>query len=129
MSILVALLLAQAGANAAQLPPPSAAVAENITVIGSRLDDWKGGVYKRDGKLTCRIEESSGDTEIDMIRCGAMIRCFTPMTETMDAVAQADLPTRERNRQLSHLAQSAQPCLDAAHKIGVRMLAEKRVAE
>ena len=128
MSFIAALLIAQAGAAPAAVPttPPAPHVAEEMSVIDDRIADWKGGIYKRDGKLTCRIEQSTGDSEVDMIRCGAMIRCFAPLSDAMDAVAGSDLPDADRNRQMRELAGTAQPCLEAATNAGVRMLAEKR---
>lgn len=126
MSILAALLIAQAGATALPNTPPSPEVAREMAKIDEQLADWKGGVYKRDGKLTCRIEDGTGDNEIDLIGCGALIRCFTPLADAMDAVAAADITDANRKRQFGELTQSAQPCIAAAQKAGTRILAERR---
>ena len=140
MSILAALLLAQAATPAAVDPaapsplpafdtPPSEAVAEEILVIGRKMAAWKGGVYKKDGRLACRIRESSGEDAVDAIRCGAMLRCFATEEAEFDRIAGLSLPTKERNRMMQALAQTLTPCLDAAHDAGMRFLAESRVTQ
>ena len=137
MSLFVSLLLAQA-AGAATTPqripvdemleiPASEEVAEEIVVIGRELEKWKGGVYKQDGELRCRIKTSSGDEDVDAIRCGAMLRCFAPEVETMDRIAAMDIPRKERSEMMQAHAESLKPCLDAAHQAGMRFLAERRV--
>lgn len=120
-------LLAQA---AADLPvpqgPPSAAVAAEMKAIGQKLETFRGGVYKKDGKLTCRIAASSGDKAIDMVRCGAMLRCYAPRADELDAIAASAAPKAERSRKMQAVVASTQPCVTDASAAGVRMLAEER---
>ena len=137
MSILVSILLMaqSAAAPAAPATPsplptfvtaPSEEVAEEIVVIGKKLETWKGGLAAQDGQLTCRTNQSTGDTEIDGIRCGAMLRCFAPEVPEMNRLSSLDVPTEERNRLMQAHAETLVPCLDAAHEAGVRYLAEVR---
>lgn len=130
MLALAFVLMAQAATADLPVPegPPSEAVSEQITVIGERLKTFKGGVYKKDGQLTCRIEASTGDEAIDMVRCGAMLRCFAPRAAELDTIAASDAPRAERNRRMQAIAEAAQPCLEEASAAGVRMLAEQRDA-
>lgn len=127
MSWLLA-LLAQTAAPATPppLPPPSAEVAQEIVVVGTRAKIWRGGVFKRDGKLVCRTRQSSGDREIDAMRCGAMLRCFAPRAAEMDRIAAAKLPDAERQRQFKAVSDGAVPCLEEADAVGIRLLAERR---
>ena len=129
ISALTFAMFAQAAAAELPVPqgPPTEAVAEQITVIGKRLKTWKGGVYKKDGKLTCRITQSSGDKDVDMVRCGAMLRCYAPKAEELDAIAASDAPKADRNRKMQAVAEATIPCVEEASEAGVRMLAEERV--
>ncbi|WFL78604.1 hypothetical protein P7228_05955 [Altererythrobacter arenosus] len=126
MSLLFASLLVLQAGSPAPAPQVSPEVSDQALVIGERLKTWKGGLYKKDGQLTCRIEKSTGDPEIDAIRCGALLRCFGPNAEKMDAIAGSDLPREDRNRRMQELAQATKPCLEGAHKAGTMFLAEKR---
>lgn len=127
MSWLLA-LLAQAAAPATPppLPPPTAEVAKEIVVVGNRAKSWRGGLTKRDGKLVCRTRTSTGDREIDAMRCGAMLRCFAPRAAQMDRIAASDLPAEEKNRQYKAVGDGAVPCLEEADAVGIRLLAEQR---
>ncbi|UVI39902.1 hypothetical protein [Qipengyuania spongiae] len=137
MSILASILLmAQSVAAPAAAPPPpplptfvtapTKEVADEIVVIGRKLEAWKGGLAAQDGQLTCRTNQSTGDEEIDGIRCGAMLRCFAPEVPEMNRLSSLDVPTEERNRLMQAHAETLVPCLDAAHEAGVRYLAEVR---
>lgn len=138
MSILASILLfaqaTAAPAAASATPPPlptfvtapSEEVAEEIVVIGRKLETWKGGLSAQDGQLSCRTNRSTGDKEIDGIRCGAMLRCFAPEVPEMNRLSSLDVPTRERNRLMQAHAETLVPCLDEAHEAGVRYLAEVR---
>lgn len=129
MIALALALLTQAAAAELPVPqgPPSEAVAAEIEVIGKQLETFRGGVYKKDGKLTCRIAKSSGDEAVDMVRCGAMLRCYAPKVEALDAIAASDAPKDERNREMQAIVAATQPCVTEASAAGVRMLAEQRV--
>lgn len=137
MSMILALSLMQSVAVADAPAPQSAteptaenaAVREQITKIGEQLSTWKGGVYKRDGKLTCRIEESTGDMKIDAIRCAALLQCMAPLADRMDAIAAEVADKADRSRQLKAVAAEAQPCVDTFHVEKVVELARERAGE
>ena len=122
-------VLAQAAAADLPVPhgPPTEPVAEQIVVLGEKLKTWKGGVYKKDGKLTCRITQPSGDKNVDMVRCGAMLRCYAPKAAALDAIAASDESRKARNLKKQAIAQETMPCVEEASAAGVRMLAEKRI--
>ncbi|MFK4004667.1 hypothetical protein [Qipengyuania sp. NPDC077563] len=123
------LVLAQAAAPAATVPSEDA-IAEQVVEINRTLDKWKGGVYKKDdGKLTCRVEQSSGDQAVDLLRCGAMVGCYTPRVAELDAIAGADAPEADRRKQMQDIMDEVQPCIEDAHQLGVRRIATVRAAK
>ena len=122
-------VMAQAAAPAATAPSEEA-IAEQVVQINQTLDKWKGGVYKKDdGKLTCRVEQSSGDQAVDLLRCGAMVGCYTPRVEELDAIAAADAPEADRKAQMQEVMAEVQPCIEDAHRLGVRRIATVRAAK
>ena len=124
--ILAVLTLAMAQAAA----PSEEAIAEQVVQINQTLDKWKGGVYKKDdGKLTCRVEQSSGDQAVDLLRCGAMVGCYTPRVDELDAIAAADAPEADRKAQMQEVMAEVQPCIEDAHRLGVRRIATVRAAK
>ena len=126
---MIAYLIAQAAALAPLPLPdaaPSAAVASEIASIEQAMENWQGGVYKKDGQLACRISRSSGDEAIDAIQCGAMLRCYAPVAARLDAIAALDVDRDERARQMRPVVATTRPCIAQASKAGVRMLAEQR---
>lgn len=81
MSLLFIIALAAA---AHQAHPPgqasdqtsaSDAIVHEITVIGRRLDGWRGQVAFERKKPRCRTVNSTGDRRIDRIGCDAMVHC------------------------------------------------------
>lgn len=119
---------APAAADAAKAPPTEEAIAVEVVAINKLLDKWKGGIYRKDGKLTCRMQQSSGDNAIDLLRCGAMVGCYAPKADELDAIAASDATKEERVAQMKAISEETQACLDSAHRQGVRRLAEVRAA-
>ncbi|MBY6219081.1 hypothetical protein [Qipengyuania aquimaris] len=124
------LMLAQAAAPAAGAEMPSEEdVAREIVAINKVLDKWNGGILKRDGKITCRLEESSGDQAVDVLRCGAMVACYTPRVEELDAIAASDESADERRARMRAIMDEVQPCVANAEREGVRRLAFVRASK
>ncbi|PZT86607.1 MAG: hypothetical protein DI637_10380 [Citromicrobium sp.] len=121
-------LLAQAAATEPADPPSETEVAEHSATIEASLDKWKGGIYKKDGKLTCRIEQSSGDEAVDLLRCGAMVGCYSPKADRLDAIAASGDAKEEQIAQMRAISAEVQPCLAKAHEQGVRRLAVLRAS-
>ena len=119
---------APAAADAAKTPPSEEAIAAEVVAINQALDKWKGGIYKKDGKLTCRMQQSSGDEAVDLLRCGAMVGCYAPKADELDAIAASEATEEERVAQMKAIAEETQPCLAKAHREGIRRLAEVRAA-
>lgn len=127
---LFALVMAQAAAPEAKAQMPSEeAIAREVVAINRTLDQWKGGIFKQDGKITCRMNVSSGDQAVDILRCGAMVGCYTPHVDRLDAIAASDATTEEREVQMKEVMDEVQPCVEQAHRQGVRRLAIVRAAQ
>lgn len=127
---LFALVMAQAAAPEAKAEMPSEeAIAREVVAINRTLDQWKGGIFKQDGKVTCRMKVSSGDQAVDILRCGAMVGCYTPHVDRLDAIAASDATTEEREVQMKEVMDEVQPCVEQAHRQGVRRLAIVRAAQ
>ncbi len=124
---LLTLAIAQSAAPAAA--PSQEAVAKEMVAINRTLDKWKGGVYKNEGKITCRMETSSGDQAVDLLRCTAMVKCYAPRVDDLDAIANADLPLEERKEQMQAVMDDVEPCIAEAHRDGVRRIATVRAAQ
>lgn len=124
------MMLAQAAAPgvAADTPVSEEAIAREIVVIGRKLDDWKGGIYKKDGQLTCRIEQSSGDQAIDALRCAAMVKCYSPRVDELDRIASGDATRKARVAKMQAVAEEVKPCLESTEQEGIRLLAKARAA-
>ncbi|MBX7541572.1 hypothetical protein [Qipengyuania sphaerica] len=123
------LLIVQAAAPAAAEMPSEEAIAKEVVAINRTLDKWQGGVYKKeDGKLTCRMEQSSGDQAVDLLRCGAMVGCYAPRVEELDAIAASDAPAADRKAKMREVMDEVQPCVEKAHREGVRRIAIVRAS-
>lgn len=81
MSLLLIIALAAAAhqahptGQASDQTPASDAIVHEITVIGRRLDGWRGQVAFERKKPRCRTVNSTGDRRIDRIGCDAMVHC------------------------------------------------------
>ena len=126
----ILLTLAQASAaTPAGEAPTEEAIAKQTVVINRTMDKWKGGIFKQDGKLTCRMDTSSGDQAVDILRCGAMVGCYAPRADELDAIAASDAPKEERQEQMRAIVAEVEPCVANAHREGVRRLAMVRAAQ
>ncbi|QWC56763.1 hypothetical protein F7D01_06340 [Erythrobacter sp. 3-20A1M] len=121
MSVLAAILLAQAPAA---VPAPTQPT--EITVIGKKLANWKGGVFKRGGKLMCRTERSTGDAQLDAIRCGAMLACVRPVEGQIDAIMGSDLNKATKRKRFDALLDSTKPCLESYEDAAVAKMLARR---
>lgn len=122
----MSLLLALLAATPAAVPPPTAAVAREIVVIGQKLKSWKGGVSKVDGRMVCRTGKSTGDKALDAIRCGAMLTCMKPLEARVDALMASDRTQGEKRRAFDRLLSGIEPCLADYEAAAVTRLAEAK---
>ena len=130
MSLLVLVALVQAAGGTPPVPAASEeAVAAEIAGIDRKLGDWRGGIYKRDGKLACNTQVSSGDPAVDIIRCAAMLKCYAPQVAELDRIAESDANRNERVAQIQAIAEQVKPCVSGAEEEGVRRLAMTRAAK
>lgn len=126
MLLFLALLVhPQDGATPAA--PPDAQ--EDIRVIRRKLHDWRGTIRLGDHARGCITKRSSGDPEIDQIRCDAMTACVPKFEAALkDSVtAASDKATREHT--IAEISRRMTVCFEAQHEARIAALAERRAAE
>ena len=105
-------------------------VANQEMLIRKSLATWQGGAAKHDGKVGCVTKQTTGDKQIDAIRCGAIVTCFTPVAPKLDALEANDaLTDEERQRQMAAVSETTAPCLKAYTDKAIGILAKTRAGE
>ncbi|WP_120716912.1 hypothetical protein [Tsuneonella amylolytica] len=132
MTILTALLLMGAqGAAAPQAIDPSTIdpkVAEQVPIIAGKLQDWRGAWGAVDGKLGCKTVKSTGDAEIDVIGCAALIECVGPAYPALKTIADGADTADVKKRKIGEKLATLNPCLKEKRGLGIAQLALKRGA-
>lgn len=128
MSLLSAFVLSLA--TQAQPAPPAAAPApeRDPAVIAAQLGSWKGGLGKAEGRLVCRTHESTGDRQLDAIRCGAMLTCTRPIADEIDRLMSTSMPRGEKRLEFDGLLATVKPCIADYQERAVARLAAERAA-
>ena len=124
---LLSLALAQAATPA--VAPRAESVATHAAEIYRTLDKWKGGVYKKEGVITCRMKTSSGDQAVDLLRCTTMVKCYAPRVEDLDAIAASETTEEARISEMRKVMEEVQPCIEKEHREGVLRIATVRAAQ
>ena len=124
--ITAAIFLAAAGPVAVRAA--AAAPTDEIVVMVRKLKTWRGTWGSKKGVFSCTTRRSTGDAGIDAIGCAAIDDCVRPPVPEFQAIADAKLTKRERNRRMNALAQSLLPCLNTQHQSGIEALADRRAA-
>jgi hypothetical protein len=126
----LSLIAVQAPAPAlTDTPASSAPVSEEIVVMGKALRNWKGQVRKRGDAFTCRITQSSGDAELDDIRCNAHRWCAQRVDGDIQALGQLKLEKAALNARINALAQRIGPCVTQYETLSLEHLARERAGE
>ena len=87
MSVMFALLLAQAAEAAA--PTPTREEEKEIVVMARKAAWWRGFWQNKDGVTTCATRTSTGDAEVDKILCDGLVDCAPRYIPEMEAVVRA----------------------------------------
>jgi len=109
--------------------PAEDARANEITVIGRKLSEWRGHADFRKGKASCRTRKSSGDAAIDRIGCESTMQCFTAMQPRFDASQDKAFAADERKRQLETLNQELGQCFADKREAMIAALADARATQ
>ncbi len=120
----LALLLTAQDATLAQ-----DARADEITVIGRKLKDWRGHADFKKGRASCRTRKSTGDAAIDRIGCESTVQCFTAMQPRFDASQDKALAADERKRRLDALNQELGQCFADKREAMIAALADARATQ
>ncbi|MXO75382.1 hypothetical protein GRI40_09170 [Altererythrobacter aerius] len=127
------LIAAQAAAPAAAAAaegakPVDPEVAAQVPLIAGKLQGWQGAWGAVDGKLACRTMKSTGDSEIDMIGCGAMMACVKPVFPKLKALADGPGSEADKKAKMGTILAGQSTCLKERRGQGIAALALKRGA-
>jgi hypothetical protein len=128
MKLLAATLLLAAGsAAAAPAPRPvDPKVAAQVPLIAGKLQDWRGAWGAAGGKLACKTVRSTGDEEIDLIGCAALIACVAPVYPELKAIADGKGAEADKQRRIDERLAGQSRCLTEHRGQGIATLALKR---
>lgn len=120
-------------AQAASAPAPTAApqavdpkVAAQVPLISSKLDEWRGTWAAIDGKLACRTLKSSGDDEIDVIGCQAVIACVKTVYPELKDIADSQAAEADKKARIAAKLATLGTCMKEHRGQGIATLALKR---
>lgn len=121
--IAAALALVQVAA-----PPPAAAPADDIVVIGRRLQNWRGIVTTTFGITTCTTQISTGDKDIDAIGCTAFKTCWAPARARYNAATDKKLAADDRKTRTDAVLADIKACVVATRAPLIDALHDRRAA-
>ena len=120
MVLTIVLLLALAPDPAPQ------AIAEEITVIGKRLQDWRGVIRTKKRVAQCSTRRSTGDAAIDAIGCDAMLTCWPRFEPEFRALAADPVDRATRETRNAEVGQRMAMCVGDRNDALVAELADRR---
>ena len=103
-------------------PPPELTFDQEIEVVTEKMYDMSVRLGLKDGALTCRTLETSGDPEIDALTCQVFFECAAPEG------GQAASPEKEAKR-LQNLLLNEGPlfdCVAAKRQEAIRAFVSER---
>jgi hypothetical protein len=121
----IILLFAQAAPAAA----PRAVAPEveaQIPLIADKLQAWRGTWGAVQGKLGCKTTASTGDREIDLIGCQAVLACIRPVYPELKAIADGTAPEADKKARIGAKLATLDTCMKQHRGQGIAELALKR---
>ena len=103
-------------------PPPELNFDQEIEVVTEKMYDMSVRLGLKDGMLTCRTLETSGDPEIDALTCQVYFECAAPQD------GQTGSPEEEARR-IKKLLLNEGPlleCLKVRRKAAIRAFVTER---
>lgn len=119
------LILAQA-APAAAPRAVDPKVAAQVPIIAGKLDGWRGTWGAVQGKLGCRTLKSTGDDEIDLIGCRAVLACIRPIYPELKTIADGKAAEADKKRLMAARLAGLDTCMKQNRGQGIAALALKR---
>lgn len=128
MRILLAslLLLAPALAAAQAQREVDPKVVEQVRMISAKLEDWRGAWGVADGQLGCKTAKTTGDVDIDMIGCAALVACVKPVLPDLKAIADGKGDEADKKRRMAETLEGQGLCLREHRGNGIAALALAR---
>ena len=125
--LLAALMLAPPAVAAAQTPRPvDPAVVDQVRIISGKMENWRGAWGVAGGQLGCKTARSTGDTDIDMIACAALVACVKPILPELKAIADGAGTETEKTQRMSAKLEGQNQCLKEHRGNGIAALALAR---
>jgi hypothetical protein len=118
---LLILLVAQAGA-----PASAPGVAQEIVVIGRKLDRWTASYVVRGNTIGCRTKISTGDREIDAIGCASFEACVGQLRERINESDRKDLEEATRKTMKGAIKRDLAACVRIRRDALIADLADRR---
>ena len=124
------LALAQAAAPASPPADPSAddARAQEIVVLGKKLDKWKGKIKFEKSGISCRTTHSTGDRKLDPINCRAFQQCGQLVSADLEIWSKQKLPKATLEQHEKDAFQIIANCMKDLQPKLVAELADKEMA-
>ena len=121
----IVLLFAQAApATAPKAVDPK--VEAQIPLIADKLQAWRGTWGAVQGKLGCKTTTSTGDREIDLIGCQAVLACIRPAYPELKAIADGQAAEADKKRLMTAKLAGLDTCMKQHRGQGIAELALKR---
>ena len=122
MIILAALLALQGFSDTGARPDTKV----DISVLKTRLAKWKGRWGYHDDKFVCETTQSSGDSAVDSVGCGALISCLGPEGQRLNSIAQGAGNDKDRADEIQAIVRKSAPCVADKRHDGLIALAQLR---
>ena len=123
------LILAQAAPVAAPTATPKPVdpkVAAQVPLIAGKLQGWRGTWAAIDGKLACKTLKTTGDNEIDLIGCQAVLTCVRPAYPELKAIADGAGAEADKKKRMGAKLATLDTCMKQNRGQGIAALALKR---
>lgn len=128
--LLATLLLAIPALAAAQTPRPvDPKVVEQVRIISAKMEDWRGAWGVAGGQLGCKTAQSTGDVDIDMIACAALVACVKPILPDLKKIADGAGTKEEKKQRMGVKLSQQNLCLREHRGNGIAALALARGSE
>ena len=119
-------MMALAVLAAAQVAVPT--VADEVVVIGRKLQTWRASCSTKGQVFTCRTKRSSGDREVDRIGEASMEACFPAARPRFEAAHAKGVGAVQRKAMMVAAEKDYGRCMVSRRDAAISALADKRAA-
>lgn len=120
MSLLLAFALQAAVAV------PVSATEQKILVIAQKLKNWRGEWKQKKGVNVCKTRKSTGDKQIDLVGCEALLACASKFGPDLQRIAESTKNKKEFSERSKPIYDEMGKCVFSEREKGIAALADKR---